>query len=156
MARAVVKASDMESELQDRVIEMTNEAIQQSFTDKVGFSLFFCVWKRKKSSSFLIFIFSLLTGYCFLHQKNMWRRVWRSVSAPSICSHFFSFQVAHCCSPRWHCFVGRNFACFVTHESKNFVYFYIGQTGVCVFKTVPWKFILAIFFSFLSFFGIDC
>lgn len=36
---------------------------------------------------------------------------------------------------RWHCFVGRNFGCFVTHEASRFVYFYIGQVGVCLFAT---------------------
>jgi len=35
----------------------------------------------------------------------------------------------------WHCFVGRNFGTFVTHESTKFIYFYIGQMGICVFAT---------------------
>jgi dynein light chain LC8-type len=35
----------------------------------------------------------------------------------------------------WHCFVGRNFGCFVTHEAHKFIYFYIGQTGICIFST---------------------
>eukprot|EP01038_Epipyxis_sp_PR26KG_P005242 gene5242-7287_t len=35
----------------------------------------------------------------------------------------------------WHCFVGRNFGCFVTHESSKFIYFYIGQMGICLFAT---------------------
>lgn len=35
----------------------------------------------------------------------------------------------------WHCFVGRNFGSFVTHESTKFIYFYIGQMGICVFAT---------------------
>mmetsp|Transcript_19678 Transcript_19678/g.25483 ORF Transcript_19678/g.25483 Transcript_19678/m.25483 type:complete len:90 (+) Transcript_19678:106-375(+) len=35
----------------------------------------------------------------------------------------------------WHCFVGRNFACFVTYESTSFIYFYIGQVGFCLFAT---------------------
>jgi hypothetical protein len=30
-------------------------------------------------------------------------------------------------------FVGRNFGCFVTHEDGKFMYFYIGQTGFCIF-----------------------
>lgn len=29
--------------------------------------------------------------------------------------------------PTWHCVVGRNFGSYVTHETKNFVYFYLGQ-----------------------------
>ena len=36
---------------------------------------------------------------------------------------------------RWHCLVGRNFASYVTHEDSKFIYFYIGQMGVCLFAT---------------------
>ncbi len=35
----------------------------------------------------------------------------------------------------WHCFVGRNFGTYVTHEEKKFIYFYVGQVGVCLFAT---------------------
>jgi len=35
----------------------------------------------------------------------------------------------------WHVFVGRNFGCFVTHEATKFVYFYVGQVGICIFST---------------------
>jgi hypothetical protein len=30
-------------------------------------------------------------------------------------------------------FVGRNFGSFVTFEDGKYIYFYIGQTGFCVF-----------------------
>ena len=29
-------------------------------------------------------------------------------------------------NPTWHCIVGRNFGSYVTHETKNFIYFYMG------------------------------
>ena len=35
----------------------------------------------------------------------------------------------------WHCFVGRKFGCYVTHESQKFIYFYVGQMGVCLFAS---------------------
>jgi dynein light chain LC8-type len=35
----------------------------------------------------------------------------------------------------WHCCVGRNFACFVTHEQSKFLYFYVGQMAVVLFAT---------------------
>ena len=38
-------------------------------------------------------------------------------------------------NPTWHCIVGRNFGSFVTHESKHFIYFYIGQVAVLLFRT---------------------
>ncbi|MEN2497488.1 MAG: Dynein light chain 1, cytoplasmic [Marteilia pararefringens] len=37
--------------------------------------------------------------------------------------------------PTWHCVVGRNFGSYVTHETKNFIYFYIGQVAVLLFKS---------------------
>ena len=30
-------------------------------------------------------------------------------------------------NPTWHCIVGRNFGSYVTHETKHFIYFYLGQ-----------------------------
>jgi hypothetical protein len=35
----------------------------------------------------------------------------------------------------WHCVVGRNFGSFVVHQSRTFVYFYLGQTAVLLFKS---------------------
>lgn len=37
--------------------------------------------------------------------------------------------------PTWNCFVGRNFGSFVTHEQNNYIYFYVGQMGVLIFKS---------------------
>ena len=38
-------------------------------------------------------------------------------------------------TPTWHCFVGRNFGSFVTHETEHYTYFYIGQMGFLIFKS---------------------
>ena len=35
----------------------------------------------------------------------------------------------------WHCFVGRNFGAYMTHEQGHNVYFYLGQMAVLLFKT---------------------
>ena len=37
--------------------------------------------------------------------------------------------------PTWHCIVGRNFGSYVTHESKAFIYAYIGQVAILLFKS---------------------
>jgi dynein light chain LC8-type len=37
-------------------------------------------------------------------------------------------------SPYWHCIIGRNFGSFVTHETKNFIFFYLGDKAVMLFK----------------------
>eukprot|EP01004_Peranema_trichophorum_P010795 NODE_9622_length_576_cov_17.920530_g8985_i0.p1 GENE.NODE_9622_length_576_cov_17.920530_g8985_i0~~NODE_9622_length_576_cov_17.920530_g8985_i0.p1 ORF type:complete len:107 (-),score=21.32 NODE_9622_length_576_cov_17.920530_g8985_i0:202-522(-) len=42
------------------------------------------------------------------------------------------FDKAH--GPTWHCAFGRNFAAYVTFESKCFVYFTIGQHNVVLWK----------------------
>eukprot|EP00636_Phaeomonas_parva_P005411 CAMPEP_0118884510 /NCGR_PEP_ID=MMETSP1163-20130328/23322_1 /TAXON_ID=124430 /ORGANISM="Phaeomonas parva, Strain CCMP2877" /LENGTH=90 /DNA_ID=CAMNT_0006822305 /DNA_START=125 /DNA_END=397 /DNA_ORIENTATION=- len=38
--------------------------------------------------------------------------------------------------PTWHCIVGSDFRAFVTHESKHFIFFYIGngKIAVCLYK----------------------
>ena len=48
-------------------------------------------------------------------------------------------------NPTWHCvvgkvnqfnsFIGRNFGSYVTHETKHFIYFYLGQIAVLLFKS---------------------
>ena len=38
-------------------------------------------------------------------------------------------------NPTWHCIVGRNFGSYVTHETKNFIYFYVGQVAILLFKS---------------------
>jgi dynein light chain LC8-type len=35
----------------------------------------------------------------------------------------------------WHVIVGRNFGSYVTHETKHFIYFYLGQVAVLLFKS---------------------
>ncbi|XP_028634522.1 dynein light chain 1, cytoplasmic-like [Grammomys surdaster] len=38
-------------------------------------------------------------------------------------------------NPTWHCIVGRNFGSYVTHETKHFIYFYLGQVTILLFKS---------------------
>jgi dynein light chain LC8-type len=35
----------------------------------------------------------------------------------------------------WHCIAGRHFGSYVTHESKHFIYFYVGPIAILLFKT---------------------
>lgn len=37
--------------------------------------------------------------------------------------------------PNWHCIVGRSFGSFVSHEAKHFIYFYIDQLAILLFKS---------------------
>lgn len=34
-----------------------------------------------------------------------------------------------------HVIVGRNFGSYVTHETKHFIYFYLGQVAILLFKS---------------------
>jgi dynein light chain LC8-type len=36
----------------------------------------------------------------------------------------------------WHCIVGKNFGSFVSHETKSYIYFYVGQMAVLLWKSV--------------------
>ena len=36
--------------------------------------------------------------------------------------------------PSWHVFVGRNFGSFSTHETRKFLYFYVEDKAVMLFK----------------------
>ncbi|XP_046337805.2 uncharacterized protein LOC124119361 [Haliotis rufescens] len=49
-------------------------------------------------------------------------------------------------NPTWHCIVGRNFGSYVTHETKHFIYFYLGQVAVLLFKSGFLKFKLPVVF----------
>lgn len=37
--------------------------------------------------------------------------------------------------PTWHVVVGRNFGSYVTHETKHFIYFYLGQVAILCFRS---------------------
>ena len=39
------------------------------------------------------------------------------------------------CCCRCLCLTGRNFGSYVTHETKNFIYFYLGQVAILLFKS---------------------
>ncbi|KAI6101308.1 outer dynein arm light chain 8 [Pisolithus sp. B1] len=37
--------------------------------------------------------------------------------------------------PTWHVVVGKNFGSYVTHETKHFIYFYIGALAILIWKS---------------------
>ncbi|VDK39317.1 unnamed protein product [Taenia asiatica] len=38
-------------------------------------------------------------------------------------------------NPTWHCIVGRSYGSYVSYESKHFIYFYLGELGILLFKS---------------------
>ena len=43
---------------------------------------------------------------------------------------FFDFTYG----PNWHCCVGKHFASYVTYQSKHYIFFYIGQMAILLYK----------------------
>lgn len=37
--------------------------------------------------------------------------------------------------PTWHVVVGKNFGSYVTHETKHFIYFYVGPLAILIWKS---------------------
>lgn len=37
-------------------------------------------------------------------------------------------------SPNWHCVVGKHFASYVTYTTKHYIFFYIGQMAILLYK----------------------
>ncbi|OMJ78145.1 hypothetical protein SteCoe_22119 [Stentor coeruleus] len=37
--------------------------------------------------------------------------------------------------PTWHCVVGKNYGSFVTHESQHFMYFFLDELAILLFKS---------------------
>ncbi|XP_019573952.1 dynein light chain 1, cytoplasmic [Rhinolophus sinicus] len=38
-------------------------------------------------------------------------------------------------NPIWHCIMGRDFGSYVTHETTPFIYFYMGQVAILLFRS---------------------
>ena len=38
-------------------------------------------------------------------------------------------------NPTWPCTMGTNFGSYVTHETKHFIYSYLGQVAILLFKS---------------------
>ena len=36
--------------------------------------------------------------------------------------------------PNWHCVVGKSFASYVTYSSKHYIFFYIAQSAILLYK----------------------
>ncbi|CAH8463603.1 unnamed protein product [Heterobilharzia americana] len=38
-------------------------------------------------------------------------------------------------NPTWHCIVGRNYGSYVTHETHHFIYFYLNNVAILLYKS---------------------
>jgi hypothetical protein len=105
---------------------------------------------RVVSSLCLIFISRLSsclsTGRCRLYQERIWQKVQPNLVRSVLKVYFESIDYYPICSfPLTRCLqlflchrhviVGRNFGSYVTHETKHFIYFYLGQVAILLFKS---------------------
>ena len=64
-------------------------------------------------------------AYCFARECETEKEVAAYIKA--------AFEKEYGCT--WHCFVGRNFGAYVTHDEGRAIYFYVGHMGVFLFMT---------------------
>mmetsp|Transcript_109942 Transcript_109942/g.164454 ORF Transcript_109942/g.164454 Transcript_109942/m.164454 type:complete len:81 (+) Transcript_109942:220-462(+) len=60
------------------------------------------------------------------YRSTISRRMLRRISKRNLTKKY---------TPTWHVIVGRNFGSYVTHETKHFIYFYLGQVAILLFKS---------------------
>ena len=102
----------------------------------------------------ILFLWYLFTtpGRGSIHQEGIWSQARTNVVSSSfVCLRYLHafLSMDKCCSQTrflaWysnltpcygrHVIVGRNFGSYVTHETKHFIYFYLGQVAILLFKS---------------------
>ena len=155
MSKCVIKANDMSPQMSKFATKVGIEALQAAQTEQVRVTLavstcpkmfFFLVVARQQHYpaclplSFVLVVFDSTNKkpvctdtfhFLLLLYTNVVS--WTMQEAASIIKEQFESLPG---GGIWHCLVGRNFGCFVDHQEKHFIYFYIGQIGICIFKTV--------------------
>lgn len=154
MSKCVIKANDMSPQMSKFATKVGIEALQAAQTEQVRVTLAVSTYPKK------FFFWSLLaSNTTCLPAPFFCSCVHRPTNKKPVCTDTFHFllllytnvvswtmqEAASIIKEQfeslpgggiWHCLVGRNFGCFVDHQEKHFIYFYIGQIGICIFKTV--------------------
>ena len=68
-------------------------------------------------------------------QLTVLHRRWRKYNIEKDIVAFIKKEFDKKYNPTWHCIVGRNIGSYVTHETKHFIYFYLGQVAILLFKS---------------------
>jgi dynein light chain LC8-type len=108
--KAVIKNADMEDKMQQDAVDTASKALSEFNIEKV----------RKCDC----------TNYirCLVFANSP------SSFAQDVAAYIKKeFDRKH--GPTWHVIVGRNFGSYVTHETKHFIYFYLGQVAILLFKS---------------------
>lgn len=114
--KAVIKNADMSEDMQQDAVDCATQAMEKYNIEKD------------------------IAAYI----KKVNRTQMKSVSSFAFCRASVSMLKPHLLTlqefdkkynPTWHCIVGRNFGSYVTHETKHFIYFYLGQVAILLFKS---------------------
>ncbi|KAI9806433.1 MAG: Dynein light chain [Piccolia ochrophora] len=103
---AQIKSADMSEEMQQEVIDVATDAMTQFGIEKV-------TPNDVVGNTWLVLM--------LLHFQDIAQHIKKEFDAKR--------------GATWHCIVGRNFGSFVTHETKHFIYFYLGHNAILLFKT---------------------
>ncbi len=104
--KAVIKNADMSEDMQQDAVDCASQALEKYNIEKVN--------------QFLNEIVGLFVTY---------------VNCEQDIAAFIKKEFDKKYNPTWHCIVGRNFGSYVTHETKHFIYFYLGQVAILLFKS---------------------
>ena len=122
--KAVVKNADMSEDMQQDAVDCATQALEKFNIEKVRF---FPVQVCRCSA------------LCSLFAASLAPPPFSNNHAPLFCSQdiaaYIKKEFDKKYNPTWHCIVGRNFGSYVTHETKHFIYFYLGQVAILLFKS---------------------
>ena len=104
--KAVIKNADMSEDMQQDAVDCASQALEKYNIEKVINDSNNFIWIR--------------TEQCGIKQD---------IAA------YIKKEFDKKYNPTWHCIVGRNFGSYVTHETKHFIYFYLGQVAILLFKS---------------------
>lgn len=117
--KAVIKNADMSEDMQQDAVDCATQAMEKyniekdiaAYIKKVRFEPY-CYLRLLTCIFCCVCISRVLIPRCLMLQE---------------------FDKKY--NPTWHCIVGRNFGSYVTHETKHFIYFYLGQVAILLFKS---------------------
>ncbi|KAI9727395.1 MAG: Dynein light chain [Cirrosporium novae-zelandiae] len=126
---AQIKSVDMSEDMQAEAVEVAQEAMAKFNIEKVRLHPASSIQQALEALTLLIYI-----GHSTIYQE----RSLPTIALTSGTNHSQSSQPPQFDLRKgatWHCIVGRNFGSFVTHETKHFIYFYLGHCAILLFKT---------------------
>jgi len=109
--KAVIKNADMSEDMQQDAVDCASQALEKYNIEKVD----------------VLLVWNLLIAYHFIQLSTFFYL--QDIAA------YIKKEFDKKYNPTWHCIVGRNFGSYVTHETKHFIYFYLGQVAILLFKS---------------------